>query len=93
MFSYVQLCLARLWDVGSALEYFRVCRGRERAFWSILRYVVEGKEHLKYFAAKNKDKSVLWLHSIHHYKRRNDVRYAMRVSGVFKDSLDRQVME
>ena len=48
---------------------------------------MEGKEHLNYLAAKNKDKSVLWLHSIHHYKRRNDVRYAMRVSGVFKSYL------
>ena len=58
-----------------------------------LRYVVGGKEHLKYLAAKNEDKSVLCLHSIHHHKRRNDAKYAMRVSGVFKDSLDRQIME
>ena len=52
-----------------------------------------GKEHLEYFAAKNEDKSVLWLHSIHHHNRRSDVKYSMRVSGMYKDSLDRQVME
>ena len=52
-----------------------------------------GKEHLEYLAAKNEDKSVLWLHSIHHHQRREDVEYSMRVSGAFKDSLDRQVME
>ena len=68
-----------LGDVGRVFKY--------------LGYVVGGKEHLKYLAAKNKDKSVLCHHSIHHHKRRNDAKYAMRVSGVFKDSLDQQVLE
>ena len=52
-----------------------------------------GKEHLEYLAAKNEDKSVLWLHSIHHHQRRDNANFAMQVSGIVKDSLDRQVME
>ena len=52
-----------------------------------------GKEHLENLEAKNEDKSVLWLHSIHHHQKREDVVYSMRVTGSFKDSLDRQVME
>ena len=33
------------------------------------------------FNMRHEDKSVLWLHSIHHHKRRSDVKYSMRVSG------------
>ena len=52
-----------------------------------------GREHLENLEAKNEDKSVLWLHSIYHHQRREDVEYSMRVTGGYKDSLDRQVME
>ena len=52
-----------------------------------------GREHLESLEAKNEDKSVLWLHSIFHHQRREDVPYSMRVTGGYKDSLDRQVME
>ena len=52
-----------------------------------------GREHLENLEAKNEDKSVLWLHSIYHHQRREDVKYSMRVTGGYKDSLDRQVME
>ena len=55
--------------------------------------ITRGKEHLENLEAKNEDKSVLWLHSIHHHQKREDVVYSMRVTGSFKDSLDRQVME
>ena len=36
---------------------------------------------------------MLWLHSVHHHKSRQDVNYNMRVTGAFKDPLDRQIME
>ena len=52
-----------------------------------------GKEHLDNLEARNEDKSVLWLHSIYHHQRREDIQYSMRVTGGYKDSLDRQVME
>jgi hypothetical protein len=52
-----------------------------------------GKEHLDSLAARNEDTSVLWLHSVHHHQGREDVPYAMRVTGANKDSLDRQLME
>ena len=32
-----------------------------------------GREHLENLEAKNEDKSVLWLHSIFHHQRREDV--------------------
>ena len=44
-----------------------------------------GKEHLENLEVKNEDKSVLWLHSIHHHQKREDVVYSMRVTGSFKD--------
>ena len=52
-----------------------------------------GEEHLSYLEARDEDKSVLWLHSVHHHQSRHDVRYSMRVTGAFKDPLDRQIME
>ena len=36
---------------------------------------------------------MLWLHSVHHHQSRQDVNYSMRVTGAFKDPLDRQIME
>ena len=53
----------------------------------------EGIEHLEYLEANDEDKSVLWLHSIHHHQRRPDVKYSMKVTGTFQDPLDRQIME
>ena len=52
-----------------------------------------GLEHLTYLEARNEDKSVLWLHSVHHHQSRVDVMYTMRLTGSYKDSLDRQCME
>ena len=52
-----------------------------------------GGEHLDYWEARDEDKSVLWLHSVHHHEGRQDVSYSMKVTGAFKDPLDRQIME
>ena len=52
-----------------------------------------GTEHLDSLEVCSEDKSVLWLHSIHHHQERDNVPYSMRVTGSYKDSLDRQVME
>jgi hypothetical protein len=52
-----------------------------------------GLEHLDNLEARNEDKSVLWLHSVYHHQSQADIKYSMRVTGVYKDSLDRQVME
>ena len=49
-------------------------------------------EHLQ-LDARNKGKSVLWLHSFHHHQGRADVPYTLRVSGSFKDCNDRNGME
>ena len=35
----------------------------------------------------------MWLHSVHHHQGRQDVNYSMRVTGTFKDPLDRQITE
>ena len=37
--------------------------------------------------ASDEEKSVLWLHSVHHHQS------SMRVTGTYKDPLDRQIME
>ena len=52
-----------------------------------------GVEHLNYLEANDEDKSVLWLHSLHHHQGRQDVKYNMKVTGAFQDPLDRQIME
>ena len=52
-----------------------------------------GIEHLDYLEANDEDKSVLWLHSIHHHQSRRDVKYSMKVTGAFQDPLDRQIIE
>ena len=52
-----------------------------------------GVEHLDNLEAKNEDKSVLWLHSVHHHQGREGVDYSMRVTGSYSDCLDRQTME
>ena len=52
-----------------------------------------GLEHLDNLDARNEDKSVLWLHSIYHHDKRQDVQYSMRITGGFSDCLDRQTME
>ena len=43
--------------------------------------------------ARNEDKSVLWLHSVHHHNSQGDVKYSMRITGAYGDCLDRQIME
>ena len=52
-----------------------------------------GKQHLKYLEKKDTKESVLWLHSLHHHQGREDVPYSMSVTGIFKEPLDRQIME
>ena len=52
-----------------------------------------GREHLDSLAAKDESTSVLWLHSIFHHQRREDVSYSMRVTSEHQDSLSRQVTE
>ncbi len=52
-----------------------------------------GKEHLAFLDKKCEKESVLWLHALHHHQGREDVPYAMRVTGAYRDSLDRQVTE
>ena len=52
-----------------------------------------GEEHLDSLAASDEEKSVLWLHSVHHHESRVGVSYSMRVTGTYKDPLDRQIME
>ena len=37
-----------------------------------------GGEHLDFWEACDEDKSVLWLHSVHHHQSRQDVNYSMR---------------
>ena len=51
-----------------------------------------GLEHLDSLEAKDENKSVLWLHSVTHHGSR-EVEYAMKVTGCYKDCLDRQLME
>ena len=52
-----------------------------------------GLEHLKNLEAKNLDKSVLWLHTVHHHQGREGIPYTMKVTGSFQEPLDRQIME
>jgi hypothetical protein len=52
-----------------------------------------GCEHLDNLNAKDEEKSVLWLHSKYHHQEREDVEYTMRVTGGYKEPLDRQLME
>ena len=52
-----------------------------------------GKEYLDSLGSKNEDESVLWLHSIYHHQRHDYVKYSMRVTGGYKDSLDQQMTE
>ena len=52
-----------------------------------------GLEHLDGLKARDEDKLVLWLHSLHHHQGRVDVPYRMRITGAFFDPLDRQLQE
>ena len=50
-------------------------------------------EHITALESKNEEKSVLWLHSIYHHNRREDVNYQMRVTSSHNCALDRQCTE
>ena len=52
-----------------------------------------GCEHLENLEARDEDKSVLWLHSVHHHNSRVDVHYSMRTTGSYSDPMDRQLQE
>jgi hypothetical protein len=76
-----------LWceDCGEAIACYKGETGRNG--------YTRGIEHLDSLAARSEERSVLWLHSVHHHQRREDVPYTMRVTGGYRDALDRQVME
>ena len=50
-------------------------------------------EHLDNLALQDEDKSILWANSVHHHNNRVDVKYMMKVSGMHKEPLDRQIMK
>jgi hypothetical protein len=52
-----------------------------------------GKEHLTYLKKKSEVDSVLWLHSLHHHKGREDIEYTMVCTGAFSSPMDRQISE
>ena len=52
-----------------------------------------GCEHLENLEARDEEKSVLWLHSVHHHNSRVDVHYSMRTTGSYSDPMDRQLQE
>ena len=52
-----------------------------------------GGEHLDNLETRDEEKSVLWLHSVHHHQGRVDVTYRMRTTGSYTDPLDRQLQE
>ena len=52
-----------------------------------------GLEHQDLLQARDEEKSVLWLHSLHHHQGREDVTYRMRTTGSYSDPLDRQLQE
>ena len=58
-------------------------------FYSYTRVV----EHLTALNDKNEEKSVLWLHSVFHHNRREDVEYQMRVTSSHTCPMDRQCTE
>ena len=33
----------------------------------------------------------MWLHSLHHHDGKEDIKYTMQVTGVFREPLDRQL--
>ena len=52
-----------------------------------------GVEHQALLQARDEERSVLWLHSLHHHQGREDVTYRMRTTGSYSDPLDRQLQE
>ena len=52
-----------------------------------------GKQHLSFLTKQSERDSVLWLHSLHHHGGQVNVQYTMRVTGYFRQPLDRQITE
>ena len=52
-----------------------------------------GVEQLTALNNENEEKSVLWLHSVFHHNRREDVEYQMRVTSSHTCPMDRQCTE
>ena len=52
-----------------------------------------GGEHLNNLETRDEEKSVLWLHSLHHHQGRVDVVYRMRTTESYADPLYRQLQE
>ena len=52
-----------------------------------------GGEHLDNLETRDKEKSVLWVHSVHQHQGRVGVTYRMRTTGSYSDPLDRQLQE
>ena len=52
-----------------------------------------GVEHLTALENRHEEKSVLWLHSLYHHNRREDIEYSMRVTSSHLCPMDRQCTE
>ena len=52
-----------------------------------------GVEHLEALQSRNEDKSVLWLHSVHHHQGRVEVDYSMKVTSIQSTPPGRQCTE
>ena len=52
-----------------------------------------GGEHQDLLEARDEERSVLWLHCLHHHQGREDVTFRMRTTGSYSDPLDRQLQE
>ena len=52
-----------------------------------------GLDHLENLEARSEERSVLWLHSVHHHQSRDDVPYHMKVTSSHNTPMDRQVRE
>ena len=70
------------------------CGLRVAAYWGETgrNSYTRGLEHLDLLEARSAN-SVLWLHSTHHHQGRQDMTYRMRVTGVYPEPMDRQIME
>ena len=83
-YTYVRLCCVVCVE-GDEVASYKGETGRNA--------YSRGVEHPDCLEANDEEKSVLWLHSIHHHQSRRDVKYSMKVTGAFQDPLDRQIME
>ena len=76
-----------LWceECGEKVAAYKGGMGRSSYTWVV--------KHLLALTNKNEEKSVLWLHSVFHHNRREDVDYQMRVTSSHTCPMDRQCTE